>query len=79
MPAHDKTDNKTCVISKDLDQHVQPSSMARGLVYPSLDSPEAIESTCDQQTDQTAQADPSLRWSQKFYCRFCRALAQMYY
>ena len=28
-------------------------------------------------TDQTAQADLSLRWSHKSYSRFCRALAHM--
>ena len=38
---------------------------------PSLDSLEAVEGTCDQR----AQADLSLRWSHKSYCRFCRALA----
>ena len=33
----------------DLDQPVYPPSMARVLLYPSLDSPEAVEGTCDQQ------------------------------
>ena len=46
-PAHDKTYNKTCETSKDSDQPVHPSSMARVLVHPSLDSPEAIEVTCN--------------------------------
>ena len=46
-PAHDKT-YKTCVTSKNSDQPVHPPSMARVLVHPSFDSPEAIESTCDQ-------------------------------
>ena len=45
---HDKTYNKTCVTSKDSDQPVHPPSMARVLVYPSLDSLEAVEVTCDQ-------------------------------
>ena len=39
MPAHYKT-YKDCVTSKDSDQPVYPSSMARVLVYPSLDSAE---------------------------------------
>ena len=46
--AHDKTYNKTCVTSKDSDQPVHPPSMARKLVYPSWDSLEAVEDTCDQ-------------------------------
>ena len=40
--------NKTCVTSKDSDQHVHTPSMARVLVYPSLDSPEAVEGNYDQ-------------------------------
>ena len=47
-PAQDKTYNKTGVPSKDNDQPVHPSSMARVLVYLSLDSPEAVEDTCYQ-------------------------------
>ena len=43
--AQDKTYNKTCVTSKDTDQPVHPPSMARVLVYPSLDSQEAVEGT----------------------------------
>ena len=37
-PAHDKTCNKPCATSKDSDQPVYPHSMARVLIYPSLDS-----------------------------------------
>ena len=49
--AHDKIDNKTCVISKDkdLDKPVHPPSMARVFVRPSLYSLEAVEGTSDQQ------------------------------
>ena len=47
-PAHDKTFKKTCVTNKDSDQPVNPPSMAKVLLYPSLDSPEAVEGTCDQ-------------------------------
>ena len=47
-PAHDKIYSKTCLTSKDSDQHVHPTSMARVLVHPSLDSPGAIEGTCGQ-------------------------------
>ena len=47
-PAQDKTYNKNCVTSKDSDQLVHPHSMARGLVYSSLDRLETVEGTCDQ-------------------------------
>ena len=47
-PAHDKTYSKTCVTGKDSDQPVNPPSIARVLVHPSLESPEAVEGTCDQ-------------------------------
>ena len=48
--AQNKTYNKTCVTSKDKDQPVHSLSTARVLAYPSLDSSEAVEGTCDQQT-----------------------------
>ena len=47
-PAHDKTYIETCVTNKDSDQPIHPLSMARVLVYPSLDSPETVEDICDQ-------------------------------
>ena len=77
-PAHDKIYSKTCLTSKDSDQHVHPTSMARVLVHPSLDSPGAIEGTCGQRR-LIRLADLSLRWSQKSYCTFCRALAYLFY
>ena len=46
-PAH-KTNNKTCVTSKDSDQPVHPPSMARVLRHPSLENLEAVEGACDQ-------------------------------
>ena len=77
-PAHDKTYNKTCVTRKDSDQPIRPPSMARVLVYPSL---EAVEGTCDQRRLWSdcadAQADLSRRWSNKSPCRICRALAHI--
>ena len=55
MPVRDKTYNKTCVISKDSDQHVHPPSMTRVLVYPTLDSPGcSIRHMRSAKTDQTA-------------------------
>ena len=47
--AHDKTYmyNKTCVTSKDSKQPVRPVSMPIIVVYPSMDSPETVEGTCD--------------------------------
>ena len=47
-PAYDKTHNKTCATSKDSDKPVHLRSMARVVIYPSLDSTEAIENICDQ-------------------------------
>ena len=47
-PPCDKTYNRICVTSKGSDQPVYPHSMARVLIYHSLDSLEAIEGTCDQ-------------------------------
>ena len=80
MSQHDKTYHKTCVNSKDSDQPVHPSSMARVLVYPSFDIPKAVEVACDQRrlcSDCVdAQADLSLRWSHKSFCRVCPAPAQ---
>ena len=48
-PEHDKPYNKICVTSKDSDELVHPHSMTRVLVHPTLDSPEAVEGTCNQQ------------------------------
>ena len=67
QPAHDKTYNKTCVTGKDSDQPVHPPSMARVLIYPTLESPETTDGTCNQRSL------ISLRWS---HCRFCHKLAQ---
>ena len=51
------------------------------LAYSSLDSLEAVESTCNQLRLSSdcadAQADLSLRWLHKSYCRFCHVLADM--
>ena len=40
--------NRICVTSKDSDQPVHPPNIAGVIVCPSLDSPEAVEGTCDQ-------------------------------
>ena len=73
-PADDKTYNKTCVTSKDLDHSVHPTTMARVLGHHSLDSMEAVHGTCDQRRLWSdcaeAQADLSLRLSHKSYCSF---------
>ena len=80
-PAHDKAYNKICLTSKDSDQLVHPPSMARVIVYPSLNKPEAVEVICDQQrllsACADAQIDLSLRWSHKSYFRFCHVLARI--
>ena len=77
-PAHNKTyNNKACVTSKSSDQPVHLLSLAKATVYPSLDGPVGVEGTCDQRRLWSdcadAQADLSLRWSHKCYCRFRRA------
>ena len=55
--------------------------MSRILVYLSLDSQEAFNGTCDQRRLRSdcanAQSDLSLRWSNKSYFRFSRALAHI--
>ena len=80
-PKHGRTFNKTCVTNEDSDQPVHPTSMPKVLFHPSLDSPEAVEGTCDRQRLRSdyvdAQADLNLCWSYKSYCRFCRALAHL--
>ena len=49
----------------DSDQPVNPSSMARFLVHSSLDSPEAVESTCGQRRLWSDWADGSCKEQQK--------------
>ena len=76
-----RTIKPTISCKKNSDQPVHPPSMAVVLLYPSLDSLETVEGTCDQQrpwSDCTdAQTDLSLGWSHKSYCSFCHALAHM--
>ena len=67
--------------SKDSDQPLHPPSMARVLLYPSLDSFEAVEGRYDKWnlwSDCTnTQADLSLRLSHESYCRsYCHSLAR---
>ena len=73
---------KTCVTSKVSDQFVHPPCIAGVFVYSSLDSLDAVDGTCDQRrlwSDYAeAQANLSLRWSHKSYCRFSRALAHLH-
>ena len=53
--AHNKTYNKALVTSKDSDQPVHPPSMARVLLYPSLDNLKAVEAhAISEDSDQTA-------------------------
>ena len=70
-PAHEKT----CVTRKDSDQPVHPLGITRVLLFPSLDSPETVKGTRDQRSLWSdcadAQANLSLHWSHKSYCRFC--------
>ena len=77
-----KTYNKICVTRKDSDQPVYPPSIARVLVYASLDSLKAAEGTCDRRKLWSdcayAQADLSLRRSHVSYCRFWHTLVHIF-
>ena len=53
MPAHDKTYNKTCVTNKDRSACAY-TQFGKGLIYPSLDSPVAVEGMRSGKTDQTS-------------------------
>ena len=55
-PARDKIYNNTCVTSKDSDQRIQPPSMAKVLIYPSLDGQRLEKAyAISKDSDQTAQ------------------------
>ena len=83
-PAHDKTSNRTFATSEDSDQPAHPRSLIRVFAdhmcllqptgYPKRGKREALPYWVD------VQADLSLCWSNRSYCRFCRALdqSQMY-
>ena len=81
MSAHDKTYNKTCATSGDSDQPAHPRSLIRVFAdrmrllwppgYPMRDKQEPLSYWVD------AQADLSICWSQRSYCRFFRALAHI--
>ena len=81
--AHDKTYNKTCVTSEDSNQTAHPRSLIRvfadrmcflqPLGYPWRNKREHLPYWVDMQ------ADLSLCWSHRAYCRCCRVLAHMFY
>ena len=81
-PVHDKPYNKTCATSQDSDQPVPPRNLIRVLTdrmwllqppgYLKRDKQESLPYWVD------IQHDLNLCWSHKSYCRFCRALTQMY-
>ena len=81
-PAHDKTYNKTCVTSEDSDQPAHPCSLIRVFadcmsLLQSPDYPKRGKSgPLNYRVD--VQADLSLCWSHRSYCRFYRALAQFF-
>ena len=74
-PVHDKTYNKTCATSEDSYQSAHPRNLTR--VYADrmclLQTPGYSKRNKRGPLD--AQADPSLCWSHRSYCKFCRALA----
>ena len=81
-PAHDKTYNKTFATSEDLDQPALPRSLIRAFAdrmcrlqppgYPKMNEREPLPYWVD------VQADLSLCWSHRSYCRFCRALTLLF-
>ena len=74
--AHDKTYNKTCVISEDSDQPSHPHDgirLLQPLGHPKRDKREFLLYRVD------VHADLSLCWSHRSYCRFYRALAHVLY
>ena len=80
-PAHDKPYNKTCATSKDSDQPAHLCSLIRVFAdnmcllqpqgYSKKDKRESLPYWVD------VQADLSLCWLHRSYCRFCHVLAQM--
>ena len=81
-PAHDETYNKTCATSEDSDQPAHPGSLIRVFTdcmcllqlpgYPKRDEREPLPYWVD------VQADLSLCWSHRSYCRFYLVLAHLY-
>ena len=81
-PAHDKNYNKTCATREDSDQSAHPRSLIRVFAdrmrllqppgYPKKDERELLPYWL------AVQADLSLCWSNRSYCRFCRALARFF-
>ena len=79
-PVHDKTYNKTCETSKDSDQpahlhspirvFADPMCLLQPLGNPKRDKREPLPYPVG------LQADRSLCWLHKSYCRFCGVLAQ---
>ena len=80
-PAQDKTYNTVCATSKDSDQPAQIRRLIRVFDdrmcllqppgYPRTDARESLPKWV------YVQADLSLSWLHRSYCRFCHALAQM--
>ena len=80
-PGHVKIYNKTCATSEDSDQPAHPRSLIRVFAdrmcllqppgYPKRDKREPLSYWVD------VQAELSLFWSHRSYCRFCRALGQI--
>ena len=73
-PVRNKTYKKTCVTSKGSNKPIHPPSMARVLIYSSLDS--RLWSAC---TDVQADLLIWVCWSHKSYRRFCCGLAHFYF
>ena len=78
VPAH-RTNKMSCVPSKDSVQPVRPPRLISLRCEESLVLSYSLSLRLRFLSNLTdAQADLTLRWSHKSYCRFCRALALMH-
>ena len=80
MSVHDKTYKKTCGISKVSDQSAYLGSLIRIFHVPVgfLQPPDYPKRDKGELAMVDIQADLSLCWSHRSYCRFCRVLAHIY-
>ena len=75
-PTHDKTFNMTCATCEDSYQSAHSQSDQSSLIACAFYSLQAIRKEALLYWV-NVQADPSLCWSHRSYCRFCRPLAQV--
>ena len=78
LQKHDKTNNMTCVPSKDSDQTGRIIISLCCALYGIAEDPMFLHADSEDWSDSTdAQADQSLRWVQMSFCWFCHEAAHM--